>query len=144
MVKWSHMSVCYLLMLCCVQKLTGGVYCRQCTLLVYSCYQSAANSSVWYTYICTYSCWNLSVCLTFMVVDDSAFSFLSFHLSPFSLPPVLSLLPSLTGQRLCYGNIVSTNPEIKGQIQTTHTSKYVSLGELYLEQQPAAIKNCYQ
>lgn len=81
-----------------------------------------------------------------MVVDDSALLFSLIPLSPFSLPPVLSLLflPSLTGQRLCYGDLVSTNPEIKGQIQTTHTSKYVSLGELYLEQQPAAIKNCYQ
>ena len=82
----------YLLMLCCIQKLTDGVYCMQWTLLVY---QSAANSSVWYTYIWTYiwtihhTCWNLSVCLTLVVVDDSAFLFSDFIF----LPPVLPPLP---------------------------------------------------
>lgn len=50
----------------------------------------------------------------------------NFIFLPPSCPPPSSLLPSLTGQRLCYGDLVSTHPETKGQIQTTHTIKYVS------------------
>ena len=42
----------------------------------------------------------------------------------FILPPVLPLFPpSPTGQRVCYGDFVSTDSETKGQIQTTLANK---------------------
>lgn len=83
------------LMLCCVHKLTDGAYCRQCTSLVFI---SQPQTVAYGVYICTvhHRCWKLSVCSTFVVIDNSAdpslFShFFSFSLlsSPSSLPPSL-------------------------------------------------------